>query len=111
MFCNFWPYSLIIFQTTFFLCSELSLAYHHEQNAIKSIISGLSSQNQHMLTQNYQNSLIKLRCAQINQDMLIATLIETSKLSSITPEIAEHLLVCLMHVCFTISFIIYHFYP
>lgn len=74
--------------------SELSITYHHEQHQIRSIISGLHSQNQDHLTKSCHDSLLKLRCAQFNQEKLIITLNETSKQSDRMPEIAEYLLVC-----------------
>jgi len=72
---------------------ELSTNYPQEQNAIKSILSGLPSQNQASITQNCNNCLLKLRSNQFNQEKLLITLSETLKQSTLTPEIAEHLLV------------------
>ena len=89
------------FSLEIFFVSELSLAYHREQNLIKSIISGLPSQNHALLALNCHNSFVKLRGAQFNQEKLLSVLNETAKHSLHTPEIAEHLLVCfLLNSCF-----------
>ena len=87
--------------------SDLSLAYHREQNLIKSIISGLPSQSQAVIALNCHNSLIKLRNSQFNQEKLLSTLNETAKQSIHTPEIAEHLLVGFALILSFTSFIIF----
>lgn len=78
---------------SFFLPSKLFRVYKEEEKIFKALCAGIPHSKHLEIMKSSKNFLIKLRTLYWNQETLIATLGEISKLSDSTPELAEYLLV------------------